>query len=272
MNDKKLGKRNKKFFKFCTCVLIFFFFAFQMNLAGEEQDPNYPLQRSQYTIITVISEHYYEIEVKFKFINITNNPIDQSYNVMLVPPFTQEYEAKWSPLHKDEWKDVPSDRALKSKDREHFNVAETRGFRVKTIAKRGIIFEEDGSKSLGFEIDGLNAVENEIELRLPLKEGLFYHLEVIDKRRAPNSEMDTEEYKILRWDDPISVNEEGWLTNGFFVNYRYRVSFKKYFIDSMKVIGVALIGVFLGALLSERIKKLLRRERRRKKIIRKKGN
>jgi len=64
---------------------------------------------------------------------------------------------------------------------------------------------------------------------------------------------------MLYWNDPIKINETGELVNDVLIWYNYEIPYGEYGLDIVREIIFIIIGIALGVLLSNRIRRLFRR-------------
>jgi len=216
----------------------------------EVNDKSKPkLKSTFYTAITVISEKKYEIEFTMCFTNISTSPIEHWSMGADVPSiFLQDPEAKWSILDKRKWQNIPSDSKIEKKE---VNIGSGLNTGIVIKSTSNVMLEENGERHIYFGIRS-NMSESLIEVKLPIKEKIFYKINNIRWKTPPHSTRDESGYRILKWEKP-TILQTGARVNEIEIFYRYRIPFREYtttvLIQIIFMIASFFIGLLLGVLI-----------------------
>lgn len=256
--EKKLKdrqKRKKIYKKYFYITFTIFFLILNMNYIKGETDQTqstldiHKLEFSNYVVIEPISEKEYKLEVIMCFTNVSSEQINWILTIEVPEVFITDPGAEWSSLDRKKWKDIPPNGKIEKEV--DISPGNRDGIIVKSIEDITI---EDGERHIGYKVLGTMHY-NSIEVKIPIKEDIFYKIDYIRWELPPDSIREEEDYRVLKWEKSIPL-QTGELTNIFRVYYEYRMPIKEYFVIFLKEVGIALLGVIIGVLLSERIRKI----------------
>ena len=265
---KYMEGKNKKILNFILGVFLIMFLLFAPQIDAkegeEEQEEDENLKLYLNTTITVISDEDFEFEIKFFAINISSAPRKIKSSFAIPMHIVSSPEAKWSTLYGMFWYNFESidseekNLVLEIKDNFYemrrkrevtLKPGQKDGFRIKSIREEGIGEIKNDMRGFEFSIlSGSPIYTNTLEIRIPLKEGFFGKLSEIDSDISPDESIVTEDYKILRWNDPIKI-EEGKLINNVLISYKYETNFWECLFSFVKEgIKEIILGIIVGSI------------------------